>query len=150
MHVTHSDLLLPWMQPFLPRGRRDGSVTATFVIDSEGGLRIADRHSEHVACAAGNPVQAAGEICFERSGSEVMVSEVSNQSTGYCPEPDCWTAVARALDLLGLSRPAFFTAAFHFRRCDRCGSTNLIKDDFFYCLVCDAPLNPVWNYGTVS
>ncbi|HEY1082682.1 MAG TPA: hypothetical protein VGE29_10490 [Prosthecobacter sp.] len=82
MHVTHSDLLLPWMQPFLPRGRRDGSVIATFVIDSAGRLWIADRHSEHVACAAGTPVQAAGEICLERSGSEVTVSEVSNQSTG--------------------------------------------------------------------
>ena len=28
-----------------------GLIAATFVIDYEGYLRIADRHSEHIACA---------------------------------------------------------------------------------------------------
>lgn len=41
-----------------------GLLVCTFVIDSEGYLRIADRHSEHVACSGGNPVLSAGEIFF--------------------------------------------------------------------------------------
>jgi hypothetical protein len=34
-----------------------------------------------------------------------VVSEVSNQSTGYCPDLSCWSAVASALDRAGLERP---------------------------------------------
>jgi hypothetical protein len=35
-------------------------VTATFVVDEIGQLRVADRHSEHVACAGG----AACSVCW--------------------------------------------------------------------------------------
>src|SRR5689334_429003 len=73
-----------------------GCVIATFVIDAEGTLRIADRRSEHVACASGGKVQSAGEMTFE-IGSKIAVAEVTNQSTGYCPEPESWPAVAAAL-----------------------------------------------------
>lgn len=41
-----------------------GLIPATFVVDSEGHLRVADRHSEHIACAGGEPVLSAGEIFF--------------------------------------------------------------------------------------
>jgi hypothetical protein len=58
----------------------------TFVVDEHGSLLIADRRSEHVACACGRPVLSAGEM-FVRGGEVV---EVSNQSTGYCPEPESW------------------------------------------------------------
>ncbi|MGH3750846.1 MAG: hypothetical protein ACRDT8_26020, partial [Micromonosporaceae bacterium] len=60
----------------------------TYVVDVAGVLRLAPRRSEHVACAAGGEVLAAGEISFVRGPwgpSGWAVSEVSNQSTGYCP-----------------------------------------------------------------
>jgi hypothetical protein len=37
-------------------------VVATFTIDMYGQLRLADRHSEHIACAGNEPVLSAGEI----------------------------------------------------------------------------------------
>lgn len=43
---------------------RDHSVTATFIISQTGELWIADRRSEHVACARDEPVQSAGEMTF--------------------------------------------------------------------------------------
>src|SRR6266700_3873115 len=51
-----------------------GSVTATFIIDESGGLRIADRRSEHVACAGGRPVRSAGEMTFTVRTTEVSVT----------------------------------------------------------------------------
>src|SRR3954468_16292350 len=41
-----------------------GHVAATFVIGPAGVLRLADRRSEHVACAGGGPVLSAGEMFF--------------------------------------------------------------------------------------
>ncbi|BDA71358.1 hypothetical protein CAL7716_055240 [Calothrix sp. PCC 7716] len=58
----------------------------TVIIDVDEQLWIADRHSEHVQCARGQRVLSAGEITFTLASSNVLVSEVSNQSTGYCPE----------------------------------------------------------------
>src|SRR5829696_7722405 len=78
-----------------------GQVIATFIVDTMGVLRIADRRSEHVACAGGEPVQSAGEIMFAVAAA-VAVAEVSNQSAGYCPEPESWPAVATALTQAGL------------------------------------------------
>src|SRR5689334_6891406 len=66
-----------------------GSVIATFVVDAAGQLLVADRRSEHVACAGGLPVQSAGEITFAL-GESIEVAGVTNQSTGYCPEPRSW------------------------------------------------------------
>ncbi len=43
---------------------RIGEVTATFIIDTDARLWIADRRSEHVACAASLQVLAAGEMTF--------------------------------------------------------------------------------------
>ncbi|WP_218060602.1 hypothetical protein [Micromonospora sediminicola] len=63
---------------------------ATFVVDRHGTLRVAPRQNEHVACAAGQDVLAAGEITFAASNTGYVVQAVSNQSTGYCPDPDCW------------------------------------------------------------
>lgn len=59
-----------------------GIVIVTFVIDSEGELRIADRHSEHVACAGGRAVRSAGEMTFDVRATTTVVIVVSNQSTG--------------------------------------------------------------------
>ena len=78
----------------------------TFVVSLDGGLRLAPRRSEHVDCAAGQPVLAAGEVLFAREGARWSVSEISNQSTGYCPDPDSWPMVASALDGSAWRTPA--------------------------------------------
>lgn len=119
----------------------------TFVIDSDGDLRLAERRSEHAACAGGAPVLSAGEISFERGRDGWAVTSVSNQSTGYCPEPSSWPAVVRALDRLGVSHPEHFTHEFTFRRCPACGERNLVRDEDFTCALCDAELPVTWNFG---
>jgi len=122
-----------------------GSVTATFIVDEAGWLRIADRRSEHVACAGGKPVLSAGEITFTVMPGGVSVSWATNQSTGYCPEPHSWQAVQAALARAGIAAPGSFSQEFSFRRCSHCGSVNLVKDGVFECEVCSTPLPEEWN-----
>lgn len=124
----------------------DGLVAATFVIDAGGGLLLADRRSEHVACAGGGPVRSAGEMFFGVSEDGVEVVEVSNQSTGFCPEPESWPAVAAALDRIGVWHPGRFTTEVVFRRCEGCGERNVVKDGWFVCGVCGAELPQEWNF----
>jgi hypothetical protein len=123
-----------------------GRATATFIIDLEEQLWLADRHSEHVVCAAGKPVLAAGELVFGLSGGRVWVVEATNQSTGYCPQPECWGVVASTLDRLGIEHPTAFTAVFIFRRCTTCRTINIVKDGVFECAVCQADLSTAWNF----
>ena len=80
--------------------------------------------SEHVACAAGGPVLSAGEITFD---DECNVPEISNQSTGFCPEPESWSTVERALDRVGIEHPGGFTIAVVFRLCPKCHERNIVK-----------------------
>lgn len=122
--------------------REYGVVPATFTVTLDGVLRIAPRRSEHVACAGGGPVLAAGELFFDGDRLE----GASNQSTGFCPEPTCWEAVAIALDRAGIPHPGRFTIEIVFRRCGACGERNLVKDDWFACAVCDAELPREWNF----
>ncbi|GAA1367500.1 hypothetical protein GCM10009661_21870 [Catellatospora chokoriensis] len=89
---------------------------------------------------------AAGEIIFCRDRAEWAVDEITNQSTGYCPDPGSWTAVAAALDAAGLRHPAGFTQQYVFRRCPGCGERNIVKEDDFVCAVCDADLPTEWNF----
>ncbi len=119
----------------------------TYVVDVRGVLRVADRHSEHVACAEGGAVLSAGELAAVRTKGGVRVVEVSNQSTGYCPEPESWPAVAAALDAAGVAHPGRFTYEATFRRCPACGERNLVKDAWFECAVCGGPLPQTWNFG---
>ncbi|SBT52451.1 hypothetical protein GA0070611_5642 [Micromonospora auratinigra] len=119
----------------------------TYVVDVDGVLRLAPRHSEHVACAGGGPVLAAGEVTFVRRTGGAAVVEVTNQSTGYCPEPSCWPAVAEALDRAGLDRPGGFTAEFVFRCCPRCAELNVVKEAVFVCAMCGDDLPASWNLG---
>ena len=116
---------------------------ATYVVDLSGELLLAPRRSEHVACAGGRPVLAAGEMRFDDTGNVV---EVSNNSTGYCPAESCWSAVDRALANLGLNFPEQLTFTAVFRRCPACGERNLVKDDWFHCGLCDANLPRQWNF----
>lgn len=124
----------------------DGLVAATFVIDIEGGLLLADRRSEHVACAGGGPVLSAGEMFFLVEANRVEVAEISNQSTGFCPEPESWAAVAAALDRIGVVHPVRFTTVIVFRRCEKCGERNVVKEGWFVCGVCGADLPAEWNF----
>ncbi len=63
-------------------------LTVTFVVDERGQLWINDRRSEHVVCANGGSVLTAGELSFFLSDGQVEFYEATNQSTGYCPEPE--------------------------------------------------------------
>jgi hypothetical protein len=123
--------------------RESTGTVATFIITVGGELRIANRRSEHVACAGGLEVLSAGEIVF----MPARAVAVSNLSTGYCPEPASWPAVAAALERAGIAHAGGFTNAYDFRRCPRCGERNLVKDDFFACALCDAELPAAWNFA---
>ncbi|MCY9783506.1 hypothetical protein KIK06_06310 [Nocardiopsis sp. EMB25] len=140
--VGGPDDLAAWLATRAPGEREE---PFTFVVGVDGVLRLAPRRGEHVVCAGGERVLAAGEITFERRGDGWRVVEVSNQSTGYCPDPDCWPAVAAALDRAGIGRPDGLTSPFVFRRCPECGERNLVKDDFYACVFCDADLPAAWN-----
>ncbi|QES53584.1 hypothetical protein DEJ51_04385 [Streptomyces venezuelae] len=124
----------------------DLSEPVTFVVDRGGVLRLAPRRSEHVVCAGGDTVLSAGEIAFGREAGRWAVRAVSNQSTGYCPDPVSWRAVADALDAAGLApRPGGFTHEVVFRRCPSCAQLNIVRDEYFVCVFCDASLPPSWN-----
>jgi hypothetical protein len=112
------------------------------VATNDGELLLAPRRSEHVACAGGRDVLAAGELRFDSAG---VVVEASNQSTGYCPPESCWAHLQTALDRACIPRPAGFTFEVHFRRCPRCGEHNLVKDGWYVCTFCDEDLPVTWN-----
>ncbi len=117
----------------------------TFVVGMDGVLRLAPRRSEHVACAGGDMVLAAGETGFTREAGRWIVREVSNQSTGYCPDVSSWTEAARALDAVGLGRPSGFTHEVVFRRCPDCQEHNIVREDDFVCVFCGGDLPTAWN-----
>ena len=129
--------LAPWLSA--------REVTVTFVVTEGGTLLVADRHSEHVACAGNRPVRAAGEMAFARHGGRVVVTRLSNQSTGYCPEPGSWAAVAAALRGAGLEPTDGFDPRCEFRRCVKCRALNLVKGGVFVCAVCEAELPSGYN-----
>ncbi|MDV9202167.1 hypothetical protein [Streptomyces sp. Wh19] len=117
----------------------------TFVVGMDGALRLAPRRSEHVVCAGGDMVLSAGEISFMREADRWAVGEVSNQSTGYCPDVTSWSAVARALDDVELGRPSGFTHEVVFRRCPGCQEHNIVREDDFVCVFCCSALPAAWN-----
>jgi len=138
--------LRDWLRETGQTPDSSGAVTATFVVDEDGWLRVADRRSEHVACAGGGSVRAAGEMSFDLTGKTPCVVEASNHSTGYCPEPECWPEVARALNAIPLPPPGRFTRIVVFRRCPQCGQRNVVKDGWFVCDVCGGELPATWNF----
>lgn len=121
--------------------------TATFVVDLNGHLRLAPRRSEHVSCAGGNDVLSAGEITFDFSANEIIAEWVTNQSTGYCPEPSSWNAVEQALKQVGVVVTDGFSMPVIFRRCDNCRQISIVKDNHFECDVCGVQLHQTWNLG---
>jgi hypothetical protein len=128
-------------------GFRSGqSLTVTFVVGTDGSLRIADQRSEHVACASGEDILSAGEMTFGIGDHEVFVERVTNQSTGYCPEPESWAAVAGSLDRIPVDHPDSFAPVSVFRRCPSCSQINIVKDEWFVCGVCQSVLPTTWNF----
>ncbi|WRZ88434.1 hypothetical protein OHB54_04830 [Streptomyces sp. NBC_01007] len=117
----------------------------TFVVDTQGALRLAPRRSEHVVCAGGETVLGAGEVSFREEFGQWVVDEVSNQSTGYCPDVGSWSAVADALDRARVDRPDRFTHQVVFRRCASCRQVNVVREDDFVCVFCDEALPSGWN-----
>jgi hypothetical protein len=141
--------VIRWVRDTGQRPDGNGCVIATFVVDQAGVLLVADRHSEHVDCAGDQPVQSAGEITFRLCGTAVQVAAVSNQSTGYCPEPESWSAVAAAVAAARLKHPVGFDPLCVFRRCPGCSSINLVKAGVFACGVCGLELPTDYNCQTV-
>lgn len=121
----------------------DDDPIVTFVVTTDGILRIAPRRSEHVACAGGGDVLTAGELGFSRTA----ITYASNQSTGFCPAIESFSALAAALDAARIPRPATWTVAFEFRRCPACNERNIVKDDHFECALCGAELPRHWNFA---
>jgi len=136
--------LQTWLQTDPTERAADGTWIATFTIGTDQRLSLAPRRSEHVACAAGGPVLSAGEVTID---AEWNVVAISNQSTGFCPEPDSWHAVQSALDHIGLNHPGEFTNAVIFRRCPDCNERNVVKDSWYVCQLCDATLPQAWNFS---
>jgi hypothetical protein len=145
--IESANDVLHWIDDSRQVRSREKTVIATFIIDIQQRLWVNDRRSEHIVCAAGEDVLSAGEMTFAIHHQNVEVVEVTNQSTGFCPEPESWWAVESALERIGLPHPDDFTTSFLFRRCDNCKTTNIIKDMVFECAVCQAPLSQQWNYA---
>lgn len=139
--TSHGDLAA-WLAQQAEPDRRE---PFTYIVDLAGTLLLAPQRSEHVACAGGDPVLSAGEITFALRHGRWAVSDISNQSTGYCPDVASWPYVEAALQRAGLDHPTTFTHPIIFRRCPRCHERNLVKDDHYFCVVCDAPLPSAWN-----
>ncbi len=139
---SSSDLSL-WLKKKAAALERDGTFVSTYVITEDNEFWVADRRSEHVGCARGKRVKAAGEIFQERTGA---IERITNQSTGYCPSVECWSSVQAMLSLLNIPLTLVgFDPAFEFRRCTSCGEVQLVKDEFYFCLKCSEQLSAEWN-----
>jgi hypothetical protein len=73
-------------------------------------------------------------------------AEATNQSTGYCPEPESWPVVAAALDRIGVPHPSRFTQEVVFRRCPACGERNVVKNGWYWCGLCDGEPPTTWDF----
>lgn len=138
------------LQQFLAGQQCAGHPTTfTFVVRLDGWLYLAERQTEHVRCASGESVLSAGEMTLEtrtgNPGNGPCVVDVTNQSTGYCPEAVSWEMVSKALARIPVPHPSGFDSAFVFRRCEACGQINIVKDDWFFCDVCNSNLPASWN-----
>lgn len=125
--------------------RAAASEPVTFIVNLAGCLVVAPRRSEHVACAGGLEVLAAGELQLRQMANGLVGSDVTNQSTGYCPDVDCWPVVQLALEAAGIVAPRSWASAFTFRKCPRCSELNVVKEAWFVCALCDAELPAAWN-----
>ena len=144
--ISSAEQAAAWVSRHREDAGPDSLTPATFVVTAPDGLlRLAPRRSEHVHCARGGGVLCAGEIYLRLTRRGIVVEQITNQSTGYAPEPGSWPAIAAALDSLGIPRPDAFEPAFEFRRCPSCRQLCLIKEGDFTCAVCGTELPAEWN-----
>ncbi len=143
--IAESEEIHNWIRANHKTAKAGDVVICTFTINLQGKLVIADRHSEHVQCAFGENVISAGEIAFvvEKKGG-ISVDSITNQSTGYCPSPESWFEVEKALKkipkLKGLSLLKSFEPKFVFSYCPDCKTRQIVKDEFYFCLECEQEL----------
>jgi len=145
--ILCADDLRNWLMSTATEQTQEGSWIATFTIGVDETLQLATRRSEHTACAAGGPILSAGEITIDR---DYEVAEISNLSTGFCPEPESWSVVETVLNHIGIKHPGRFTNAIVFRLCPDCNERNIVKDSWFYCQLCDAKLPEKWNFPLIE
>ncbi|MGR3274232.1 hypothetical protein ACSYAD_03870 [Acaryochloris marina NIES-2412] len=141
--ILSTDNLRTWLASTTTEQTQERHWIATFTVGVDETLRLATRRSEHVACAAGGPVLSAGEITINQNHE---ITEISNQSTGFCPEPESWSVVEAVLNRIGIQHPGQFTDVIVFRLCPNCNECNIVKDAWFYCQLCDAKLPEKWNF----
>lgn len=140
--IKKSEDIFHWISQQNESVKTGDLVICTFVIDLDGNLLIADRHSEHVQCAFGKEVLSAGEIGFVlEKNNQIYVDSITNQSTGYCPAADSWIEVEKALQKIdGLNIPDGFEPAFVFSYCPICQTRQIVKEAFYYCPTCEGEL----------
>ncbi len=130
-----------WLKENNQRGDDYGNIVVTFVILPHYELRISDRHIEHVQCANGSEVLSAGEMTFAIDKKKVFsISQITNQSTGYCPAIESWQHVEKAIQTLDLPKPIQFEPAYLFSYCESCQSLKIIKDEDYFCYTCQVAL----------
>ena len=140
--IESVDDLVNWILENNGKPKTDDLIICTFVINLEGKLLIADRHTEHVQCANGENVRSAGEMGFYLDNqNKVTIEFVSNQSTGYCPSSASWLEVEHSiLKINGLNIPEGFDPEFIFSYCPNCKTRQIVKDEFYFCPKCEERL----------
>ncbi len=144
--LTSSKDVLDWIRDTIQYKDDNNEIIATYIIDERCYMRIVDRHSEHVVCAGGEQVLSAGEITFSFEDKKLIINEITNQSTGYCPETSSWVSVKEAIEKTGIPAPNQFGREFIFRRCEKCKAINIVKDEWYLCGECDTDLPRAWNF----
>ena len=144
--ISNIEEIQQWIDFEKLKPDRNDEIIVTFIIDLNYHLLVNPRESEHVVCAGGQPVLSAGEMTFElNKGKVISISEITNQSTGYCPSPKSWKEVEKALKLIHIPFPERFTTEYIFRICKKCNCINIVKDNFYVCAFCDSELNTEEN-----
>jgi hypothetical protein len=96
------------------------------------------------------PADIAARVLGKCGGTVVdgvpIVECVTNQSTGYCPEPESWEAVVGSLDRIPVEHPDGFDPVSIFRRCPACTQINIVKDEWYVRGVCQSTLPNLWNF----
>jgi hypothetical protein len=118
-----------------------------FIVELRHRLWLAPRGSEHVACAAGLDVLAAGEMGFLNVTGRWRVREVTQPLHRILPGARVVASGRHALDHGGIPHPHRYTGQVTFRRCMNCRCTNIVRDEVFVCALCDKALPTHWNFG---
>jgi hypothetical protein len=143
--IASADEISAWVGKHGEEAEFDRSVPACYIVDTDYEFWIASRFSEHVTLAKARPVLAAGEVFFGEDGGVATVERITNQSTGYCPEPSSFKIAEFVLAKLKIPHPEEFDPAFQFRWCKPCGNIEIVKDGDFTCLMCGEELPEEWN-----